>query len=144
MTENKPYSSGALITDGKKWLFMLRDDKPEIPDPNKWGIIGGGGEPGENPDTTLIREIKEEIGVSLQTDELCYLGTVDGEKAGSHTKHLYSVQLNTPQRDAVQKGSEGQRLKWLNAETIAEMLGQDVFVPDLPTVIRMHILQLTK
>lgn len=48
-----------------KYLFVLRDDKPDILSPNCWGLIGGGIEQGEEPIETLEREVKEEIGIKL-------------------------------------------------------------------------------
>lgn len=48
-----------------KYLFVLRDDKPNIPNPNCWGLIGGGIEKGEEPIEALKREVKEEIGIEL-------------------------------------------------------------------------------
>ena len=48
-----------------KYLFVLRDDKPNIPNPNCWALIGGGIEKGEEPIEALKREVKEEIGIEL-------------------------------------------------------------------------------
>lgn len=48
-----------------KYLFVLRDNNPNIPNPNCWGLIGGGIEEGEEPIEALKREIKEEIGIEL-------------------------------------------------------------------------------
>ena len=41
-----------------KFLFFLRDNKPDIPHPNKWDLLGGGMEEGETPQQAVEREIK--------------------------------------------------------------------------------------
>jgi 8-oxo-dGTP diphosphatase len=54
-----------LFDKNGKLLIYLRDDKPEISFPNHWDLFGGIMEEGETPEQTLVREIKEELGVTL-------------------------------------------------------------------------------
>ena len=51
-----------LDRDGRV-LIYLRDDKPTIPFPNQWDLIGGMVEAGESALVGLLREVAEEIGV---------------------------------------------------------------------------------
>ena len=55
-----------LDRDGRV-LIYLRDDKPTIPFPNQWDLIGGMVEAGESALVGLLREVAEEIGVELAT-----------------------------------------------------------------------------
>lgn len=48
-----------------KYLFFLRDDKPTIPNPNMWGLLGGGIEKGESPLEAALREVKEETNITI-------------------------------------------------------------------------------
>lgn len=43
-------------------LLQHRDDRPGVKDPGKWSLFGGGIEPGEDPETAMLRELDEEIG----------------------------------------------------------------------------------
>jgi 8-oxo-dGTP diphosphatase len=49
-----------------KILFLLRDDKPTIPYPDQWDILGGVVEEGETPEQAIIREMHEEMELSLR------------------------------------------------------------------------------
>jgi 8-oxo-dGTP diphosphatase len=54
-----------FVNDQHKVLLFLRDDKPEIPYPGLWDILGGHVEEGETPEQCIKREMQEEIGLEL-------------------------------------------------------------------------------
>ena len=55
--------STVIITKPSSVLLMLRDRKPGISDPGRWGLIGGQRKKGERLKSTAVREIKEETGL---------------------------------------------------------------------------------
>lgn len=55
-----------LINEKDEFLLYLRDNKPGIPFPNCWDIIGGHFEQGENAFDALKREVHEEIGLEIE------------------------------------------------------------------------------
>lgn len=62
------YSGAILIDNNGRILFQLRDEKGR--NPNKWGIFGGGINKGEDPTTALVREIKEELDLSISQSNI--------------------------------------------------------------------------
>ena len=55
-----------LVNDNGEFLLYLRDNKPGIPYPRHWDLIGGHVEDGETPEEELIREVKEELDYNLK------------------------------------------------------------------------------
>lgn len=57
----------ALIRNEKGEMLIAQRYEPERPQVHgKWELVGGGVEFGEDPETTVIREVKEEIGVDVK------------------------------------------------------------------------------
>ena len=55
-------AAAIFFLDDGRYLMQHRDDKPGIFYPDHWGLFGGAIEPGEDPETALRRELKEELG----------------------------------------------------------------------------------
>ena len=53
-------------------VTILRDDKPGIPWPGHWDLPGGAREGIETPQQCVLREVKEELGLTLSNDDLHY------------------------------------------------------------------------
>ena len=58
--------------DGKT-LMVYRNKKPNDIHGGKWNGLGGKFEPGETPEECVIREIREESGLSIHSPKLCGL-----------------------------------------------------------------------
>lgn len=59
-----------FVNDQKQVLLLLRDDKPGIPYPNMWDVPGGHVDNGETPEQCIVREMKEEMGLTLEQFDL--------------------------------------------------------------------------
>ncbi|MEV6171810.1 NUDIX domain-containing protein [Streptomyces sp. NPDC051954] len=57
----------AIITNRRGELLLhLRDNLPGvIAWPDHWSVLGGGCDPGEDPRTTIVRELDEEAGLAV-------------------------------------------------------------------------------
>lgn len=85
-----------LENDKGEFLLYLRDNKPGIPFPDHWDLIGGHVEEGETPEQALIREFREELGLELRDYRFykrfeCLTGD-----AYENIKYIYSGRINIP------------------------------------------------
>jgi 8-oxo-dGTP diphosphatase len=85
-----------LENDKGEILLYLRDNRPDIPFPNHWDLIGGHVEEGETPEEALVREVKEELDIDL-TDYTFYkkYECLTGD-AYENIKYIYSGKINLP------------------------------------------------
>ncbi|MBD3940903.1 NUDIX domain-containing protein [Microbacterium sp. NEAU-LLC] len=63
----------AVIRDDRGRVLLARSHGDE-----QWALIGGGLEPGEEPATAIVREIREELGVDATVDRI--IGVYGGER----------------------------------------------------------------
>jgi 8-oxo-dGTP pyrophosphatase MutT (NUDIX family) len=56
------------LSDGR-YLMQLRDSNPDIFYPDHWGCFGGAVDAGEAPAVALVRELREELMVSVTAAE---------------------------------------------------------------------------
>jgi 8-oxo-dGTP diphosphatase len=103
-------SSTSILVHNNKILLILRDDKPEIPEPNTWQLPGGGVEEGEDYFQAISRELQEEI--SIIPKQLKYLGSAPGD-----TKVFFAF-LNDEEVMNIKLGNEGQKLEFFNLEDV--------------------------
>lgn len=85
-----------LENDDGELLLYLRDNKPTIPFPDHWDLIGGHVEEGETPEQALVREVKEELGIDLKDYKFfreyeCLTGD-----AYENIKYIYTGRINIP------------------------------------------------
>lgn len=56
----------AIIFNEQGQILLTKRDEPESPYHGLWEFPGGGIEHGENPQDTVLREVKEETGLTVQ------------------------------------------------------------------------------
>lgn len=85
-----------LENDNGEFLFYLRDNKPGIPFPQHWDLIGGHIEEGETPDEALVRETKEELDIDLKDFKFFKKYECPEGDAYPNIKYIYSGKINLP------------------------------------------------
>jgi len=82
--------------DQGEFLLYLRDNKPGIPFPQHWDLIGGHVEEGETPEEALVREVKEELDIDLKEFEFFReYHCIEGD-AYENIKYIYYGKINIP------------------------------------------------
>ncbi len=66
MNDDQIRGTAALLLNHRgEYLLHLRDGSPGICDPGTWSVPGGNRKPGESPETTIRRELLEEVGLVI-------------------------------------------------------------------------------
>ena len=121
---NKPISVGtcAIIRYNEKVLLEKRTDS------NRWALIGGGLNIDESLEQCITREIKEETGLVIQEESLCFLKVYsdpsriaeypDGNILRIMTA-VYQIELNM--KHELICSEESQELKYFSLEELKKL-----------------------
>lgn len=105
-----------LENDNGEILLYLRDNKPGIPFPNHWDLIGGHVEDGESPEEALIREVKEELDIDLKDYSFYKKYVCLSGDAYENTKYIFFGKINIPIEEITLL--EGERPQFFTREEI--------------------------
>lgn len=105
-----------LENDSSELLLYLRDNKPGIPFPDCWDLIGGHVEEGETPEEALIREVKEELGITL--DEFRFFRRYECRTGDAYPneKYIFAGRIDIPIENITLY--EGERPKYFKRSEI--------------------------
>lgn len=103
-----------FLNSQRKILLHLRDDKPDIPYPNMWGLPGGHIDGIETPEECMLREIKEELGL-VSSDIALFIAA----KRSYGTEHTFWSRADFCS-ESIQL-TEGQRVQWFSYPEIQQM-----------------------
>lgn len=112
-------------------LLHKRDGNTKI-NPHMWAFFGGGSEGDETPIETFIREIGEELGVNLTSNQPVALCDYEG---GLLTHRYVFYVISDLSKDQMTLG-EGADFDWVPLERVFEYELTEKSVRDLHTFIR--------
>lgn len=80
----KRYTAGLLLyrfnTTDSEWEGFLQFRSPGMwYKPNEFSFFGGARDGRESPEEAVVREIHEELGMTISPDDISYVATHDGE-----------------------------------------------------------------
>lgn len=112
----KPYSLSIkiLLRDNRDRLLFLKRPEGGSWNPGKWDLPGGKLDPGENLQGALVREVKEETGLSISI--LDVHGAVADETDDFRVAHLVMTGVAGPGEVAL--SDEHEEYAWVSAEEI--------------------------
>jgi 8-oxo-dGTP pyrophosphatase MutT (NUDIX family) len=76
-----------ILVESDGYLMQLRDSKPDIWYPGRWGLFGGSIEPDEAPIDALKRELFEELELEIETAE--FFARIDFDIGGLRLRKSY-------------------------------------------------------
>lgn len=112
--------AGAILVNPRgEVLLHLRDDRPDIPYPNRWAFVGGHLEPGETPEEGVRRELREEIAyVPARLTLFRSYRTPDPFRPGVLERSVFVGRIDLPL--AALACNEGQRLGFFRPDALPE------------------------
>jgi 8-oxo-dGTP diphosphatase len=108
-----------LENDKREFLLALRDNKPGIPFPDHWDLIGGHVEEGETPEEALVREVKEELDIDLTEYSFFKIYECLTGDAYENIKYIYTGKINIPIEEVTLL--EGERPQYFSREEIPDV-----------------------
>ncbi|MEK7113852.1 MAG: NUDIX hydrolase [Patescibacteria group bacterium] len=113
-SKGEEFVSVVVLYDSVKRVVLLQKRDSNVIGGNKWAFFGGRNEGTENPIETLAREVKEEIGLSVDVDKLKMLYEYV-PKPPLFYRYVFTLPLSS---DAVVHLMEGQSYGWIPYEDI--------------------------
>lgn len=116
MSEPQTDYATAVILETPDGFPLISD--PQKPLPRYWKFPGGRSQPGEAPLQTAIRELKEETGVSVSSDELKLVH--EEIRTGSGSSHDFFVFSGKIIRKVklLERGTEGEVVRYFSREAL--------------------------
>lgn len=106
------------IEQGGKWLLLHRTKKERDENKDKWIGVGGKFEDGESPDDCLLREVKEETGLTLTRWQFRGIVTFVSDQWPCEYMHLFTA--TGFEGEMVPACDEGD-LEWIEKERLLSL-----------------------
>lgn len=113
---------GCIVRDGK--IFIAKRAKTKGMFPDRYELIGGHLELGEQPQEALVREVKEELGIDVTVGQPVHAFT---EQVGEvfYMEVIYICYLKNPTDEPTLDSAEHSEAHWITVEEIGKFDKED-------------------
>ena len=105
----------ALLYDNKL-VMSLRDNKPGLRFANMWDFAGGGREEKETPIECAVREIEEELGITLRPESFIWQKEYPAMHDANLKAYFLVANVSKEEVGAITFGDDGQRWDFMEVE----------------------------
>lgn len=115
-----------FILNSKSQVLLQKRSSTKKMWPNKWDVSAGGHVlAGEFGFQAIIREVKEELGISLEKEDITFIGTTistnkNGERIDNHFNEAYIVHKEIDETKLQLQSDEVAQVKWMEQEEIIQ------------------------
>ena len=111
---------GAIVFDGRGRLLLVR--RGSDPGAGLWSIPGGRIEPGETDAEALVRELREETGLTVRPGRLAGRVTrPGGPGAVFDIRDYFATVADDPKTAALEAGDDAAEARWVDSADISEL-----------------------
>ncbi len=115
-------SYAVAVADGRILLCRIA---PSYPEEGQWTLPGGGIDWGEHPDVALVREVREETGIDLESFTLAGIDSVTLEEAAGrpamHAVRFIYRCVASGEPNVVEENGSVDTAMWVPLENLREI-----------------------
>lgn len=126
----------AIIVNDGKVLIVRRSDNAAI-DGGTWEPVGGKLEFGEELNSALIREVKEEVGLEIQIERILYASTF---KTHSERQVVILTYLCKSEHRDVVLSQEHSEYQWSTKDELLQLLPQRIIRDFMDHQVFEHVI----
>ena len=120
LEENEHIAVGVIFIENSKGEFLMQ--KTSVEKGSEYSSTGGHVDAGETPLSSILREIKEELGIEVDSNELEYLGFLLYDKP---IRFMYYLKKDINIDDIVVQEEEVEFVKYMSVSEIKEIISKE-------------------
>lgn len=120
LNDNEHIGVAVVFIENSKGEFLMQ--KTSVEKGSEYSSTGGHVDAGETPLSSILREIKEELGIEVEASELEYLGFLLYDKP---IRFMYYLKKDIDIKDIVVQEEEVEFVKYMSISEIKEIISKE-------------------